>query len=125
MSRESSGIQGFLSVLISILLLTVTLVFSGDLTNRVSGFTVDVFKLKTTAEGIRVSGENSSLGSENEVYKMFLGFGSGIKEEKGSAGGAAGRRDCDRRGYRNTGSESLGRKIQRRTRCPFAAGSGL
>lgn len=85
MSRESSGIQGFLSVLISILLLTVTLVFSGDLTNRVSGFTVDVFKLKTTAEGIRVSGENSSLGSENEVYKMFLGFGSGIKEEKGSA----------------------------------------
>ncbi len=81
MSRKNSGIQGFLSVLLSISLLTLTLVFSGDLVNGVSNFTVNFFKIRNTAEELRVATINSSSTAKTEAYKSILGFGSGAKDE--------------------------------------------
>ncbi len=85
MSRKNSGIQGFLSILLSISLLTLTLVFSGDLVNDVSNFTVSFFKIKNTAEELKVATTNNSSTAKTEVYKSILGFGSGAKDETETA----------------------------------------
>lgn len=81
MSRKNSGLQGFLSILISISLLVLTFVFSGDLVNSVSNFTLVFFKLRTTTEELKSVTLNNSSAEKHDVYKSILGFGSGVSEE--------------------------------------------
>ena len=76
MNDKNRGLQGFLSIILSFSLLTVTLFFSGELVKFTTNFTLGVFALSYRADELKKENFKKNNQSEN----VITGFGSYIEE---------------------------------------------
>lgn len=84
MNNKNRGLQGFLSILISVSLLLSTIMFSGDLVNNVSSIALRVFNLKSQDEIFKTT-LNTRETKSKETYKNIQGFGNGGVSESETA----------------------------------------
>jgi len=85
MGRKNSGLEAFFSVLVSISLLSATLVFSEDLVNSLSNFTLGFFNLAVSAEEFKVETLKNASSAKTDVYNEVVGFGNGFESEREAA----------------------------------------
>ncbi len=74
MNYKNKGLQVFFSVLISASLLTATFLFSSDLVNVLSSFTVGTISVMSGVAGVK--SENIKVNLETENADDFVGFGN-------------------------------------------------
>ncbi len=77
MNNKKTGLESFLSVLVSISLVVVTLVFSGDLVKVLSGITLGTFSVITSVKAFKAENEKYNL-SKSDNYNL-TGFGNGLE----------------------------------------------
>lgn len=79
MNSKKTGLEGFLSVFVSISLVAVTLVFSGDLVTALNGITLGAFSVMASVSELKTENEKNNL-SNGDSYGI-VGFGNGIATE--------------------------------------------
>ncbi len=77
MNNKKTGLEGFLSVLVSVSLVVVTLVFSGELVTALSSFTLGSFSVMASVSEFKLENEKHNFG-ENDDYNV-IGFGNGLE----------------------------------------------
>ena len=77
MNNKKTGSEGFLSVLVSVSLVVVTLVFSGELVTALSSFALGSFSVMASVSEFKLKNEKHNLG-KNDDYNV-KGFGNGLE----------------------------------------------
>ncbi|MBR3788879.1 MAG: hypothetical protein IKJ86_02695 [Clostridia bacterium] len=77
MNNKKTGLEGFLSVLVSVSLVVVTLVFSGELVTALSSFTLGSFSVMSGVAEFKAENEKFNL-SKGDNYNV-IGFGNGLE----------------------------------------------
>ncbi|MBO7179835.1 MAG: stage II sporulation protein P [Clostridia bacterium] len=85
MGRKNSGSEVFFSILVSISLLSATLVFSEDLVNSLSNFTLSFFNLAVSAEEFKVETLKNASSAKTDVYNEVIGYGNGFEAQTETA----------------------------------------
>lgn len=81
MNNKNRGLQGFLSIILSLSFLTVTVFFSGDLVNFITDFTLGAFTVMSGVNEFKRENSKNSSQTENEI----LGFGNSFVVDSDSA----------------------------------------
>ena len=81
MNNKNRGLQGFLSIILSLSLLTVTVFFSGDLVNFITDFTLGAFTVMSGVNEFKRENSQNSSQAENEIS----GFGNSFVVDSDSA----------------------------------------
>ena len=77
MNNKKTGLEGFFSVVVSVALLVVTLVFSGDLVTALSSFALGSFSVMKSVSVFKAENEKYNL-EKSDDYNVS-GFGNGLE----------------------------------------------
>lgn len=77
MNNKKTGLEGFFSVVVSVALLVVTLVFSGDLVTALSSFALGSFSVMKSVSVFKAENEKYNLAKSDD-YNVS-GFGNGLE----------------------------------------------
>ena len=77
MNNKKTGLEGFFSVVVSVALLVVTLVFSGDLVTALSSFALGSFSVMKSVSVFKAENERYNL-EKSDDYNVS-GFGNGLE----------------------------------------------